>query len=90
MEPTNAGRVGPAAPIAAAGAAAASADHPARRAPVREVFTTPGSSPRHAFVRTPWHPPQARLTSECKSTMAVLSPTQPSYLRMAELATVQP
>ena len=46
MEPTNAGRVGPAAPIAAAGAAAASADHPARRAPVGEVFTTPGSSPR--------------------------------------------
>ena len=46
-EPTiNAGRVGPAAPIAAAGAAAASADHPARRAPVREVFITPGSSPR--------------------------------------------
>ena len=30
------------------------------------------------------------LTSECKSTMAVLTPTQPSYLRMAELATVQP
>ena len=44
MEPTNAGRVGPAAPIAAAGAAAASADHPARRAPDGEVFTTPGSS----------------------------------------------
>ena len=61
MEPTNAGRVGPAAPIAAAGAAAASADHPARRAPDGEVFTTPGSSPRHAFVRTPWHPPQAPL-----------------------------
>ena len=53
MEPTNAGRVGPAAPIAAAGAAAASADHPARRAPVGEVFTTPGSSRRHAFVQTP-------------------------------------
>ena len=51
MEPTNAGRVGPAAPIAAAGAAAASADHPARRAPDGEVFTTPGSSPRHSFVR---------------------------------------
>ena len=46
MEPTNAGWVGPAALIAAVGAAAASADHPARRAPVREVFTTPGSSPR--------------------------------------------
>ena len=31
------------------------------------------------------------LTSECKRTMAVLTPnTQPSYLRMAELATVQP
>ena len=41
MEPTNASRVGPAAPIAAAGAAAASADHPARRAPDGEVFTTP-------------------------------------------------
>ena len=61
MEPTNAGRIGPAAPIAAAGAAAASADHPARRAPDGEMFTTPGSSPRHAFVRTPWHPPQAPL-----------------------------
>ena len=30
-----------AAPIAAAGAAAASADHPARRAPDGELFTTP-------------------------------------------------
>ena len=27
---------------------------------------------------------------QCKRTMAVLSPTQRSYLRMAELATVQP
>ena len=61
MEPTNAGWVGPAALIAAVGAAAASADHPARRAPDGEVFTTPGSSPRHAFVQTPWDPPQAPL-----------------------------
>ena len=61
MEPTNAGWVGPAALIAAVGAAAASADYPARRAPDGEVFTTPGSSPRHAFVQTPWHPSQAPL-----------------------------
>ena len=31
-----------------------------------------------------------RLTSECDTRMAVLAPTQPSYLRMAELAAVQP
>ena len=36
-------KFGPAAPIAAAGAAAASADHPTRRAPDGEVFTTPGT-----------------------------------------------
>ena len=31
-----------------------------------------------------------RLTSECDTRMAVLAPSQPSYLRMAELAAVQP
>ena len=39
---------------------------------------------QHAFGRLP------QTVNKCGSRMAVLSPTQPSYLRMAELATAQP
>ena len=50
---------------------------------------TPGDSPVDS---SGWamHTPHWRLTSECNTRMAVLAPTQPSYLRMAELAAVQP